>query len=330
MATLADNRATAEFIDSLRANGADSVRINSAHVSPETLSEMVALVRSAAPGFKILMDTKGPELRTNEASSPLNLREGDNVEISTSTLPCSGYAIHTSTNGIVQLASPTDEIYLDDGAIAIEVISTDGGKIRGRVTRGGQLDSRKTMAFSHGRLPDLPAVSQRDLQMIRAAQRSGIDMIAHSFVRSPNDVEAVRRAAADSNLRIYAKIECREAIANLDAIISAADGILVARGDLATAIDPADIPALQYDILMRCRKAGRPTIVATQILQSMIQSPVATRAELSDIALAVMEGADCLLLCGETAMGRYPAECVATMAKTIRSVESNSLRCKIN
>lgn len=331
MATLSDLRANPDFVRLLRKSGADSVRINSAHVTPEILAEMVKTVRSTAPDMKILMDTKGPELRTNDVTAPIRLKEGDEVEIHTSTLPCSDNKIRTSINGITALAEPGITILLDDGAIAIEVTEVDETEtIHGVTSRGGCLDARKTMAFSHGRLPALPAVSERDRLMIEAAREVGIDMIAHSFVRSAADVEAVREVTAGSDIRLYAKIECREALKRLDEIIEAADGILVARGDLGTAVDVTEIPAIQNDVVMRCRRIGRPTIVATQILQSMIHSPVPTRAELSDIALAVMEGVDCLLLCGETAMGDYPAECVDIMSRTIKSVELNSLRCKIN
>lgn len=320
MATLSDRRASAEFIKALYNAGAESLRINSAHVEPATLGEMVKMVRSTAPAMKILMDTKGPEMRTTDCPTPLQLTEGEIFEISTSDSPTEHGHIHTRAEGIVDLAHTGDLMLIDDGVIEIEITGTENHRIYGIVRRGGMLESRKTMAFSHGELPDLPAVSERDRLMIRAASETGIDMIAHSFVRRAEDVEAVRQAANNPHIEIYAKIECRDALANLDPIIAAADGILIARGDLSTAVDPTTIPALQYKIARRCREAGKPFIVSTQILNSMIDNPRPTRAETSDIAIGVMEGADRLLLCGETAQGAYPVECVETMHRTIESV----------
>lgn len=322
MATLSDRRASANFINALFEAGAESLRINSAHVEPSTLGEMVRLIRSTAPSMKILMDTKGPEMRTTDCPTPIHLKEGDTVEVATSTEPTVPGRIHTPAKGIASLAHIGDYLLIDDGAIEVEITATENDKIYGKVTTGGTLESRKTMAFSHGELPDLPAVSERDQLMIRAASETGIDMIAHSFVRSAKDVEAVRQAACNPYIEIYTKIECRDALANLDSIIAAADGILIARGDLATAIDPTTIPAIQYEIARRCRQAGKPFIVSTQILHSMTDNPRPTRAETSDIALGVMEGADRLLLCGETAQGLYPAECVDTMRRTIESVSN--------
>ncbi len=328
MATLSDVRATEAFVRSLRVAGADAVRINSAHVTPEMFCKMVEVVRSVDSRIRILMDTKGPEVRTSDAAEPMLLEIGDEVEIiSTSGGElCSGHRIYTAVAGLDRCVSPGTTVLIDDGLIAVEVGSVSNGAICGRVVRGGTLESRKTIAFDRGELPPLPPVSRRDRLMLEAARDMRIDMIAHSFVRSREDVEAVRSVLADSGIELYAKIECRSAVANMDDIIDAADGVLVARGDLGTAYDLSEIPVLQHEILRRCHAASKPTIVSTQILQSMMESPQPTRAEVSDVALAVMEGADWLLLCGETAQGRYPAECVGFMRRTVESVESKGLR----
>lgn len=332
MATLADNRATVDFVRSLRRAGMDSVRINSAHVDPQTLRRLVGLVRSVDPDIAILMDTKGPELRTTDVASPIVLSEGATLLFGYGEDSSSAdRLLSASSADIAEYISPGDTLKIDDGAIELRAEEPEAdGLILCRVTRGGTIDARKTIALPGGKLPPLPAVSERDREMILAGAEEGIDMIAHSFVRSAADVEEVRRLIAGSSIELYAKIECRQAVERMEEIALAADGLLVARGDLATAIDIAEIPVVQYQALTLCRRLRRRSIVATQILQSMIASPSPTRAEVSDIALAVMEGAETLLLCGETAQGRYPEECVGVMRRTILSVESNFLRCKIS
>lgn len=330
MATLTDVRATESFIGCLHAEGMDAVRINSAHVTPEVFRRMVEKIRAVSGKIKILMDTKGPEVRTSETPVPLELRTGDDIEIAFSKDAfCADKKIYTAVEGLDRCVECGSVILIDDGAIAVKVRDVKEGIIYGRVERGGKLDSRKTIAIVNGELPPLPPVSDRDRLMLEAAVDLKIDMIAHSFVRSAADVAAVRSIIADSGIKLYAKIECRSAMKNLEEIVSASDGILVARGDLGTAYNLSEIPALQYEIMQHCRKGGKPAIVSTQIMQSMITSQQPTRAEMSDIALSVMEGADWLLLCGETAQGDYPAECVAFMRRTIESVESNGLRCKL-
>lgn len=332
MATLSDRRATKELIAGMRRAGVDAFRINSAHVSPETMASMVRLVKSIDPEIGILMDTKGPEIRTTDCECPLTLTEGDKVELRSSAVgeKCASNRIFTRVADLHRYVSEGTGILLDDGMIEIEVTGINGETIAGRVIRGGVLESRKTIAFDRGELPPLPPVSDRDRLMIESALSAGIDMIAHSFVRSADDVNAVRELTKGSGIMLFAKIECRSAMDRLEEIRQAADGLLVARGDLGTALPLSEIPAAQYRIMSSCRRSDTPTIVSTQILQSMMTSPQPTRAEVSDIALAVMEGADWLLLCGETAQGAYPEKCVEVMRQTIYSIYSNNLQCKIN
>lgn len=331
MATLSDQRATRDFIAGMRCAGTDAFRINSAHVSPKTMASMVKLIKSVDPDIGILMDTKGPEIRTTECETPMPLAEGDTVELRSSAEceKCRGNRIFTCVDEIHRYLEPETNVLLDDGMIAIRVERIDGQTVIGQVMRGGILDSRKTIAFDRGELPPLPPVSEHDRQMIEAAREIKIDMIAHSFVRSANDINAVRRLIEGTDISLFAKIECRSAIKHLDDIMTVADGILVARGDLGTALPLSEIPATQYHIMNKCHSSSTPTIVSTQILQSMISSPQPTRAEVNDIALAVMEGADWLLLCGETAQGAYPEKCVEVMRHTIDSIYSNNLQCKI-
>lgn len=315
-----------ELIGRMRRAGMDGVRINSAHVTPSQLKEMTASLRAIDPEIVILMDTKGPEMRTTALPVPVVFADGDIMAIVSDTAdrPSSAGCIRINVPDLHLHLSPGQRLQFDDGAIMAEVTSVDGETVKARVTCGGTLGSRKTMNADGFDSRYLPAASLRDEMNIRAGIEAGIDIIAHSFVRSADDVTAVKALAGDSGVKVYAKIECTPAIERMDEIIKAADGILVARGDLGTAVDPCRIPVIQADAIMRCRRAGRRTIIATQIMQSMIDSPRPTRAEISDIALGVFEGADWLLLCGETAQGHYPAECVEIMRRTILETEKTT------
>lgn len=330
MATVADVRCTEDFVAMLSGAGMKGVRINSAHVSPEVFRRMVTLIRRVNPGIKILMDTKGPEMRTTALPAPLEVKEGDSLTLCSGREDSEKDLIRIAVDNLEKYVREGASVIMDDGEILLEVVAVEGPMIRCRATNSGVLDSRKTVAFPGMPVPPLPAVSERDRLNIAVAVETGIDMIAHSFVRSASDVEAVRELLAGSHTALYSKIECREALDNLEEIVAASDGILVARGDLGTSIPLQEIPAEQLRAARAARAAGKPLILATQILQSMISRPAPTRAELSDITLAVMEGFDWLLLTGETAQGQYPRECVEILDKTIRNAENNNLRCLIS
>ncbi len=334
MATVADVRCSEEFVEALYSRGMRAVRINSAHVAPDTFRQMVRTIRAVSPEISILMDTKGPEIRTTALSTTTEpeLNVGEKLTL------VSGHGTTWDTPGRIVIAvdnleryvSTGGKVLLDDGEIELEIIRVDGAEIGCIVTKGGRLGSRKTVAFPNMEVPPLPAVSDRDRLNIAVAVEERIAMIAHSFVRSATDVEAVRELIEGSDVSLYSKIECREALDNLDSIVAASDGILVARGDLGANIPLHTVPEVQLRAVRAARREGKPTILATQILQSMITHPTPTRAELSDITLAVMEGFDWLLLTGETAQGEYPRECIDTLRETIDNAERNHLRCLIN
>lgn len=330
MATVANDRCRTDFVRSLCDAGMTGVRINSAHVSPDGFRQMVATLRSVDPSLNILMDTKGPEVRTTALPSPLELQPGSRIRLASGTGKSSEKCIYVAVERLADYVSFGSEILIDDGEVVLTVLSVTDGIIEAEAVNAAILGSRKTVAITGAELPPLPAVSERDRENIAAAVECGIDMIAHSFVRSRADVEAVRALIDGSPIRLFSKIECREAVENLDEILEASDGILVARGDLGTHIPLPDIPTVQLRAVLAARRIGKPTILATQMLQSMISRPSPTRAELSDIALAVMEGFDWLLLTGETAVGQYPAECVAMANLTAESAENNRMRCIIN
>lgn len=325
MATVADTRCSHDFIARMHDAGMNGVRINSAHASPAAIADMVRTIRGVDPSIAILMDTKGAEIRTtsNLDDEEYILAPGDTVEIAENAAqPTTAERICISACGICGTGGTDTHILIDDGAIEL-VITENTTPIRATVVKGGTLGSRKTVTFRGLGTPDaLPAVTERDRAAIHAGIEAGIDIIAHSFVRSADDVNAVRSLIAGTGIRLYSKIECRRAVENFDDILRASDGLLCARGDLGAEVGIERVPALENYIISRCRQAGKPVIVATQFMDSMMNCETPTRAEAGDIAWATMQGADTLLLCGETARGAHPVECVAWMKQIISTTEA--------
>ncbi|MDE7451844.1 MAG: pyruvate kinase [Paramuribaculum sp.] len=333
MATIADTRASREFITALHAASMEGIRINSAHVEPQAIREIITTVRSVSPEIKILMDTKGPEMRTTPIAADkefIPLSEGQKVCVAGGDGITDGSEIFVNVMRLGEFLKPGNRLMIDDGEIILEVKEIgDSHSIICEVIKGGELGSKKSVsAGEDAALPPLPAVSEKDMLNIAAALEVGIDMIAHSFVRSAEDVRELRSLLQDTGTKLYSKIECREALANLEEIAYASDGLLVARGDLGAQIPVEKVPAVQMKVMDLCRRIGKPVIVATQILNSMMHSPVPTRAEVGDIAFGTMLGADWLLLTGETAKGDYPEQCVRVMAATIRETEEYLDSCK--
>lgn len=322
MATLADNRTTPEFVAELYVRGMRGVRINSAHVNPESIGRIISIVRSVSSEIRILMDTKGPEMRTTALVDGLEgivLEKGAEVAVKGGSGHTMAKEIYLNAMSLGKCLKPGNRLFIDDGAIVLEAVEIAGDdSVNCVVVTGSALGSRKSVSLSEDAvIPKLPAVSERDRINIAAALDCGIDIIAHSFVRSADDVHQVRSELGNAPVTLYAKVESREALEDLDAIAAAADGLLVARGDLGAQIPIERVPAVQARIMELCRRTGKSSIISTQILQSMMVNAAPTRAEVSDIALGVMQGADWLLLTGETALGAHPAECVDVMRRTI-------------
>lgn len=315
MATITADRSNPEMLRAMIDAGMQGVRINSAHAEPEGIDRMVATLRGIDPRQVVLMDTKGPELRTTELLRPLSLEIGQRIQIASGQerSTCNRLYINASA-GFGDYMSVGSKLLLDDGEIELEVIGSTPDLITAKVVKSGILGSRKTLGIFEGELPPMPAVSPRDRRSIEAARELGIDIIAHSFVRSAHDVRQVRQIAGP-DIKVFAKIECRPALERLEEIAGEADGLLVARGDLGSAVPLWQIPVWQYRIILEARRLGKPVIVSTQMLQSMIDSPTPTRAEVSDVATGVAQGADWLLLCGETATGKYPCEAISYMRR---------------
>ncbi len=325
IATISDARCEVPFIRSLYESGVSVVRLNTAHIDYDGFRRVVENVRAASPEIGILIDTKGPEVRTSatEEDKDIFFKEGEKVVfegnpdgVTTHSRICLSYP------DIAQEVKSGTHMLLDDGFLDFVVESVDGGEIIAVAQNDGLLGSRKSVNMPGADI-NLPPLTPRDIANIGYAMEFGIDYIAHSFVRRPADVLAVKELLMSQNnrIKIIAKIENHEGVDNFDAILDVSYGALIARGDLGVEIPAEKIPTIQRMLTDKCRRRHKPVIVSTQMLHSMITNPRPTRAEVSDIANAVYQHADALLLTGETAVGRYPVEAVKTMARIVEEAE---------
>jgi pyruvate kinase len=306
------------------AAGVDVARLNASHGTRDDLERRLAAVRAEADAscriVGVLLDLPGPKLRVGQMAEGVVLADGAAFRLDTAE--CAGDSTHACVSyaGLALDVKPGDRIVLDDGAIELAVESVGEGQVGTRVVRGGPLSSHKGVNVPGVRL-GVDGVTPHDLELLAWGLEVGVDMVAQSFVRSAQDVTRLRSAMGPRQVPIVAKVEKYEALADLDAIIQAADAVMVARGDLAVEASPEAVPPAQRHIVAACRDAGKPVIVATQMLESMVSSPRPTRAEASDVATAVFEGADAVMLSEETAIGSFPAQAVATMDRVCRSAE---------
>ncbi len=327
VATLGPASAAPEIIFEMITSGLDVVRLNFSHGTHEDHRKMFDTIRKAAKDagayVAILADLCGPKIRTGKITGDATeLVEESEVTITTESLL--GDSTRFSTN---YKSLPTDvvkgnRILLDDGLLELEVLDVEGQEVRCKVIVPGILKNNKGMNIP-GTPLSTPALTQKDRKDLAFARELGVDYFALSFVRNPEDVIETKTLAGD--IPVIAKIEKPDAIENLEAIADAADGLMVARGDLGIEAGAEKVPMLQKRIIQTCVSRGKPVIVATQMLDSMIHNPRPTRAEVSDVANAVLDGTDAVMLSGETASGKYPLETVKTMAAIIDEVESSKL-----
>lgn len=325
VATISDKKCDAEFIRNLFEAGMDVVRINSAHLEIEGALEIIRNVRSVSERIAILLDTKGPEIRTTICDEPVSLKKGEKVKVTgdpgKKTMPGNIYVTHRPFADDVPAGSM---ILIDDGEIELSVMSRAGNDLECIVCNDGILGSRKSVNIPGIKIC-LPSLTQKDRTFIEMAVSEDIDFIAHSFVRNRQDVLDVKALLkkAGSEIKIIAKIENQEGVENIDEILEEVYGIMVARGDLAIEILYEKVPGIQRMIIDKCIEKRKPVIVATQMLQSMINNPRPTRAEVSDIASAIYSHTDAVMLSGETASGKYPVEAVMTMTRVALEVEKD-------
>lgn len=330
VASISDRRCDQDFIRKLFFAGMNVVRINTAHASEEGIKKIIKNVRAVSSHIALMIDTKGPEIRTTNVLEPINYKSGEIVKIF-------GRPDMDTTHDILNVSYPDiandvkvgDEILFDDGELNMKVLEVDGPMLITQVQNDGQLGAHKSVNVP-GEHIDLPAITKKDYRNILLAIEQDVDFIAHSFVRSAEDVQAVQKILYEHNsdIKIISKIENQEGIDHIDEIIDASYGIMIARGDLGIEVPIECIPGLQREIIHKCILKKKPVIVATQMLHTMINNPRPTRAEVTDIANAIYYRTDALMLSGETASGKYPVEAVQTMATIAEQAEKDRLRLK--
>lgn len=328
VASISDRRCDAEFIRQLFYAGMNVVRMNTAHASAEGIKEIIRNTRSVSHHIGILIDTKGPEIRTTGCSAPIAYKTGDVVKIfGRPEMDTEHDIINLSYVNFANDVREGNHILFDDGALDMQVIAINGPAVIAQVQNDGILGSRKSVNVPGVHI-DLPSLTERDVRNINLAIDENIDFIAHSFVRNAADVKAVQDIldSRGSDIKIISKIENQEGVDNIDEIISASYGIMIARGDLGIEVPIERIPGIQRNIIRKCVHARKPVIVATQMLHTMINNPRPTRAEVTDIANAIYYRTDALMLSGETASGRYPVEAVTTMAQIAEQAEKDKYR----
>ena len=324
VATISDKNCEPSFLKMMYESGMDVVRINSAHQTPEGVTKIVTNVRSVSDKIAILLDTKGPEIRTTVCDEPIKFLKGQKVLIAGNVNEkTTSSEINVNYSEIARDVPVGTFILIDDGELEIKITEKVGEALEGRIENDGTLGARKTVNIPQVRI-NLPSVSERDLIFIDLAVKFDIEFIAHSFVRSKKDIMAVQEILdrKKSEIKIIAKIENQQGVDNLEEIMEHSYGIMVARGDLAIEVPYERIPGIQRMIIAKCIEKRKPVIVATQMLHSMISNPRPTRAEVSDVANAVYSQTDALMLSGETASGKYPVESVRTMTTIAHEVEA--------
>ena len=328
VATMSDFRCTEDFVQKLFDAGMDVVRINSAHVTEEGATRIVETVHRVNPAIPIMIDTKGPEIRVttiaDEYGNSIGYAEGDRVSVrgSKGDDRTTRKTIYMNVPGIVADIPVGARMLIADGELEIRVVEKNDEELICEFLVGGALRSRKSVNVP-GVSIDLPSVTEKDRRFIEWAVKNDVDFIAHSFVRSARDIRAVQEIldAHESPIKIISKIENQEGLDHIDEIIEASYGVMVARGDLGVELPAEAIPNTQRRIVEKCICAKRPVIIATQMLYSMVHAPRPTRAEVSDVASAIYERVDAVMLSDETAMGDYPVQAVETMSRIAREIE---------
>ena len=326
VATISDKKCDTDFIQELYDNGMNVVRLNTAHQSHDDAKKVIDSVRAVSDKIAILLDTKGPEIRTNEMAEDRIVKRGDIINFYGKPNETSiGDIINVSYEGFVKDVAVGSKILIDDGVMELKAIDKIDGALVCEVQNNGKIQGRKSVNIPSAYIK-LPSLTKKDIDFIHFAIEQDLDFIAHSFVRNSDDVLAVQCILDEkkSPIKIIAKIENQEGVENIDSILEHAYGVMVARGDLAIEISEQKLPIVQRQLVQKCVAARKPVIVATQMLHTMIENPRPTRAEVNDIASAVYQSADAVMLSGETAYGKYPVESVKMMTSICQEIEQHT------
>ena len=333
VATLGPSTDTPQIIEKMILEGVDVFRINFSHADHSEVKNIIKMIREISEKLQsntsILADLQGPKLRIGKVKEGVRVEPGDLVTFQNGeNFLGNKKKVHMNYKNFSRDVKPGERVLLDDGKLIFEIVSTDKkSKVEAKVIQGGSLKSKKGVNLPNTAL-SLPALTSKDIIDAEFAIKQNVDWIALSFVRNSNDILDLKKLIdqhADFKIPIIAKIEKPEGIENIDKIISYCDGLMVARGDLGVEIPPAEVPLIQKELVIRAKKARIPVIIATQMMESMIDSLTATRAEVNDVANSVMDGADAGMLSGETSVGKYPVEVIQTISSIIHSVEDSEL-----
>lgn len=322
VATISDKRCDVDFLKELYEAGVNVVRLNTAHQTLDEAMKVVNNVRAVSDNLSLLIDTKGPEVRTTGIGTPLRVEKGETVYMSGDMDATGDKMIHVSYGNFVQDVQVGAKVLIDDGDVEFVVKEKTQDRLVLVASNPGEIKNKKSVNVP-GACMHLESLSDKDRIFIDFAIKNKLDFIAHSFVRNKEDVLQIQQILDEHNskIKIIAKIENQEGVDHIDEILDHVYGVMVARGDLAIEIDAEKIPRIQRLIVNKCIESKKPVIIATQMLHTMIDHPRPTRAEVSDIANAVFSGTDAIMLSGETAYGDYPLEAVRVMAKVAEANE---------
>lgn len=327
VATIGPATSSEDALEGIIKAGVDVIRINGAHGEVSSLAHRIALVRNVSSKLGtntgILVDLPGPKMRVGVIENEeIELEVGDELIVVNEEIVGSKNGISTTVENLYSIVEKGDPIILADGQIRSEIIKVKGKEITLKMITSGILKSKKGFFLPNAEDKITP-FSDRDREIIKVSIEAGVDFLGLSFIRRGSDVEEIRQMIPENcQTHLIAKIETRSAVDELPSILAASDAIMVARGDLGIQLDITRVPLLQKEIIRACNQAGRPVITATEMLESMTTSPLPTRAEVGDVANAVLDGTDAVMLSGETAVGKYPTETVATMAQVAIQAET--------
>jgi pyruvate kinase len=332
VATLGPSTGNEPAIGALLQAGANVIRINASHGTPEMRGQWIEATRRvakrAAVPIAILLDLQGPRIRVGDLSAPRELAPGQPVVFAPEEV-ARGDELPTTYDGLAGDARVGSRILLNDGLLSVEVTAVDAPRVRGRVVDGGILTAHKGMNLP-GIHVSAPALTEKDREDVHHALKLGVDYLALSFVRRPEDIEELRTLVTGdgrgTSIKLVAKIEKAAALDNLARIVGASDAVMVARGDLGVELPFEQVPLVQKRLIGEANQQGKPVITATQMLESMVHNPRPTRAEASDVANAILDGTDAVMLSAETAVGQYPVEAVRAMDRIIREMERHPVR----